>query len=423
MIETPALKEQILAVLRRRESHYLELLRRMVAINSFTRNKEVIDTLGTLTAEVFSGLGFSSEKVAAEDQRYGRHLVLTREAGESGLAPVRGDAPQIGLVSHLDTVFSTEEEARQNFVWREDGDRIYGPGTVDIKGGTIVVYMMLDALKTVAPEIYDSVDWVVLLDAAEEQGAEDFASLCLERLDAARTRACLVFEGGLMEADKTWVVVARKGMAVFRVETLGRASHAGSGHSQGASALTQMADVIGQVEGWTDYDNELTFNVGFVQGGTVTNRVPHAATALVEMRAFRSEIFDRGMAKMMSLADFSTVSSLKDGYRCTVRVEITHQRIPWPRNPASDHLLAVWQQAGKDVGIRVEPEERGGLSDGNPLWQHLPTVDGMGPSGGNAHCSEQSADGSKEQEYASRSSFVPKALLNTMAVLRLLGQP
>ncbi len=408
------LHNRLSAELHRRLPRYLELLRRMVEINSFTRNRQGIDALGKMTAEAFGGLGFSSEQIAAEDRRYGRHLVLTRDP------PRRDDAPQIGLVSHLDTVFTAEEEHRHDFRWRPDGDRLYGPGTVDIKGGTVVAYMMLDALRTVAPEVYDAVSWRVLLNAAEEQAAMDFDGLCLERLDAERTLACLVLEGGLMIADKALVVVARKGMAVFLVETAGRASHAGASHRRGASAVLQMADVIRRIEGFTDYDNQLTFNVGVVDGGTVVNRVPHAATAQVEMRAFRSEIYDRGMAKMLALGDFSTVASAEGGHPCSVRVEVIHLRTPWPRNPASDRLLAAWQAAGSELGIRVEPEERGGLSDGNMLWHSLPTVDGMGPSGANAHCSEQSADGSKEQEYATRSSFVPRALLNTVAVLKLL---
>ncbi len=411
---TAELRERLLAVLRRRQPRYLELLRRMVGINSFTRNQQGIDALGKLTAEAFHGLGFSSEQIAAEDPRYGRHLVLTREAGAS--------APQIGLVSHLDTVFTAEEEHRYDFVWRPDGDRLYGPGTADIKGGTVVAYMMLDALRAAAPEVYDSVSWTVLLNAAEEQAAMDFDGLCLERLQPERTLACLVFESGLMAGDMARVVVARKGMAVFLVETSGRASHAGSSHRRGANAVLQMADVIRRIEGFTDYHHELTFNVGSVAGGTVVNRVPHAATAQVEMRAFLPEIYDRGMAKMLSLRDVSTVASALDGHPCGVRVEAIHQRDPWPRNPASDRLLAAWQAAGSELGIRVEAEERGGLSDGNMLWHSLPTVDGMGPSGANVHCSEQSADGSKEQEYATRSSFVPRALLNTMAVTRLLEQ-
>ena len=136
---------QLREVLERRLPRYLELLQRMVGINSFTRNQAGIDALAELTAGAFRDLGFSSEQIAAEDPRYGRHLVLTRELDAS--------APQVGLVSHLDTVFTAEEEHRHDFRWRPDGDRLYGPGTVDIKGGTVVAYMMLDALNTVAPEV------------------------------------------------------------------------------------------------------------------------------------------------------------------------------------------------------------------------------------------------------------------------------
>ncbi len=67
------------------------------------------------------------------------------------------------------------------------------------------------------------------------------------------------------------------------------------------------------------------------------------------------------------------------------------------------------------------PEERGGLSDSNLLWQAFPTLDGLGPVGANAHCSERSPDGSKEQEYMEAASFVPKAMLNLAGVLALAG--
>ena len=61
----------------------------------------------------------------------------------------------------------------------------------------------------------------------------------------------------------------------------------------------------------------------------------------------------------------------------------------------------------------VNCEERGGLSDGNLIWDAVPTLDGLGPWGDNDHCSERSPDGSKLPEFVEVSSFVPKAVLNT----------
>ena len=69
----------------------------------------------------------------------------------------------------------------------------------------------------------------------------------------------------------------------------------------------------------------------------------------------------------------------------------------------------------------MQPEVRGGLSDGNFLWDMVPTLDGLGPWGDNDHCSERSADGSKLPEYVEVSSFVPKAALNTLAILEMLN--
>lgn len=409
------LEGRLRAHLARREPSSIELLERMVAINSFTRNVAGIEELALLTAEAFAGLGFRAEQVADGKPGFGRHLVLTRPATRPG-------APMIGLVSHLDTVFSPEEEEAHDFRWREEGDRLYGPGTVDIKGGTVVAYMMLDALLAEAPEVADEVEWVVLLDCAEEQGPADFQALCLERLPADRTLACLVLEGGIWVDRTAQVVVARKGIAVFRVEVSGRASHAGSGHEHGASAVAQLADVVRKLEDLTDYDRQLTVNVGSVGGGTVHNRVPHKAWAQCEMRAFSQEVYDQALAEVRTLDDFSSVASAADGHPCRVKVIVELEYPPWPPCPPTQRLLEVWQEAAESLGLRVEPETRGGLSDANLLWQGLPTLDGLGPAGANAHCSERTEDGSKDQEYAVRSSFVPKALLNLTAILRLLAR-
>jgi len=105
-----------------------------------------------------------------------------------------------------------------------------------------------------------------------------------------------------------------------------------------------------------------------------------------------------------------------------VRVEVGNESAPWPKNPGSESLFECWRTAGEQVGQRIESESRGGLSDGNFLWDALPTVDGLGPSGDNDHCSERSADGSKLPEYVEPASFVPKAVLNALAVQRLLGK-
>ena len=390
---------------------YLDLLRQMVGINSFTANGLGVNALADLTAEAFAELGFSAEKVQCTVPIYGKHLVLAR--------PGRSDR-KIGLISHLDTVFPLDEEIEQNFVWRPAGDRIYGPGTMDIKGGTVMIYMMLAALKEVLPQLFDEITWVVLLNAAEETVVQDFPELCLQHL-AGKCLACLVFEAGFLEEKKALVVVARKGMALYRVEAEGRGAHAGSNHSQGASAIVQLARTIQQIDSLTDHERNITFNVGTVAGGTVLNRVPHYAVASGEMRAFSTDVYEAGLARLLALRDQVNVRSPADGFPCRISINIIHQTPHWYRNSVTDRLLGIWQQAAGQIGMQLFPEERGGLSDGNQLWSRIPTIDGLGPAGRNAHCSEHSEDGKKEQEYVLVPSFVPKALLNILAVERLIA--
>ena len=390
---------------------YLNLLQEWVAINSFTTNREGVDELGRVTAVSFSKLGFTAEHIRSQNSVYGHHLVMTRP-GKSGRT--------IGLVSHLDTVFPRDEEIRNNFAWREAGERTYGPGTVDIKGGTLIIYMMMAALQAIAPEAYDDITWVILLDSAEEVDGIEFGQLCTERL-SENALACLIFEGGYLQNNQAKVVVARKGMAVYHIEAEGKASHAGSAHERGANAIAQLADVVGRVCRFTDYERNLTFNVGTITGGTVTNRVPHFASADVEMRAFTPDVYDDGVASMMALNGLSTVQSAKGQFSCRVSVSMTRRTKPWARNEGTDRLFAIWQAAGKETGIEVLPEERGGLSDGNYFWDVIPSIDGLGAAGGNSHCSEQSEDGSKEQEYCLPTAFVPKTMMNVTAVLKLIG--
>jgi glutamate carboxypeptidase len=391
---------------------YLETLRQMVAINSFTAHSAGVNELGQITADLFAELGFQAEFIQSAIPHYGKHLVLTRNGNTK---------KTIGLVSHLDTVFPAHEEERNNFHWREEGDRIYGPGTVDIKGGTVLIYMMLDGLRLHAPEQFEVVNWVILVDASEEAEAEDFGRLCVERLKGPDTLACLIFEAGSKVENAYKVVVARKGMAIFQVKTEGRASHAGSFHPNGANAVVQMAHTILKLAAITDYSRDVTVNVGTMRGGVVTNRVPHDAETWLEMRTFAPDIYEETIAQILAMDGQSDVASPLDGYACTVKVNLYRKTPPWSRNGPTDHLFDIWQQEGAELGFTLIPEERGGLSDGNHFWQRIPSIDGLGPSGGNAHCSERSADGSKDQEYVMVSSFVPKAILNTMAVLRLLG--
>jgi len=389
----------------------LEFFREMVGINSWTENRDGVHRLARFTASVFAPLGLEPEFVPSANPSWGDHLVMGRP-GSSGWT--------VGLVSHLDTVFSPEEEERNAFQWSVEGSRVFGPGTHDIKGGTVMMWLVLDALKALAPEVWDQLGWRLLWNSSEEMLSPDFGGLCRSRLEASRAIA-LVFEAEGRGPGVRRLVVARKGRGTWRVRVTGRGAHAGVHPARGANAIVQLAKTLEQVNSLADPGRDLTVNIGVVRGGGGLNRVPHAAEAEGEFRAFVPEVYAWARNRLLEMTGPGMVRSATDGFPCQVTVELLNETRPWPRNPATDALMVHFQAAAFGLGETVEPESRGGLSDGNGLWDHVPTLDGLGPSGDNDHCSERSPDGSKLPEYADLPSFIPKAAINALGILRWFG--
>jgi len=383
----------------------LDLLRRLVAINSFTTNASGVDAVAQLTAEAFAPLGFTAELVRCATPGTGHHLFLSHHSA---------GADPIVLVTHSDTVFPPEEEQRNNFKWDEHPTegRIYGPGTVDNKGGTALIWLMLQILRDCAPKAYAQTNWLVAANAAEEITGDDFGRATIQRC-GGKARAVLVFEGGPVDAQGWHIVTSRKGRSTWRLTAEGKAAHAGSKHHEGINAIEALALVLPDIAAQSNATEERTVNIGMIQGGTVVNRVPHAASAEWECRATDPAALQRADDVFASLTGTATNGA-------KLIAERTGHTSAWPGSVASEALFHLWHEAAAAMNLTAVSVPRGGLSDANHLWQLAPTLDGLGPHGGNAHCSERTADGSKLPEYVEPSSFVPKAVMNVLALLKVL---
>lgn len=386
----------------------LQWLKRMVEINSFTTNAAGVNRVGEVTAECFAEMGFNAEFIESKNPAHGRHLFLHRNA-DAG-KPVL-------LVTHLDTVFPQEEEDRHDFHWRESlaEGRIYGPGTVDIKGGTVLIWMMLRALRVHAPRLFEETHWIIAANAAEEVMSADFAVRVREQCpDGAR--AVLVFEGGQIMGTEYQIVTARKGRAEYRITSEGRAAHAGSSHAEGVNAIVTLCEAVKTAASITDYSEGLTVNVGCISGGTVLNRVPHEAIAGLEVRAYEPSAMQRAHTALRSLAANNPAAQ-----EARLKVECLGTTPAWPASEPTNRAFSFLADAASLLGLRAIATSRGGLSDANYLCGLGPTLDGLGPGGANAHCSERSPDGTKVPEYVDVNSFVPKAAMNVLALCELLA--
>jgi len=318
------------ALLEELKPEALRLLERMVSVNSFTSNAAGVDAVGRITASAFEELGFEAEFVKSDHPEQGHHLFLQKS---------RGSGPLVLLVTHLDTVFPPEEETANDFCWQPapHEKRIYGPGTIDIKGGTVLLWMMLKAMRELFPELWHGTDWLIAANAAEEVLSQDFARHATARC-VEGAAAVLVFEGGPVIDGRHHFVVARKGRAEYRISVRGRGAHAGSAFGEGVNAVTALAPLMTSAAALSHPSKELTVNVARVEGGTVLNRVPHEAMFELEMRAYEPEHLRRAGDVLLSWA--------KRGLP-EIEVSCLGESPAWPADDENLKLALHWAQGHK----------------------------------------------------------------------------
>jgi glutamate carboxypeptidase len=395
-----------------RKEDFLLHLHKMVEINSYTFNPHGVNELAEYTCALFGGLGFTEDKIPSKNPDTGSHLILSR-LGKTSKTVV--------LISHLDTVYPPEEEKRHNFIWREVDDRVYGPGTIDIKGGTLMAHLVLQALQYFKPELFCNYSWMVLFNASEESGMDDLGERMHTIIPIEDVLAALVFEGGFHKEGVFRLPTSRNGVRNGTIIVKGKAGHAGASHHRSANAIVELGALISPVAAVTDYEQGITLNVGFISGGKQTNCVPDEAILRFELRAPTSELLYNASQHLEKIVANTNKLHEHKGSPCQAVLSIEKEvPPPWPKNPGTERLFSYWIDAAKDLGYTVTPEHRGSVSDANNIGRYCPTLDGLGPGGTNAHCAEVDAATNKDQEYLLVSSIVPKALLNFIAVRRLL---
>jgi glutamate carboxypeptidase len=273
-------------------------------------------------------------------------------------------ARRLLLLGHLDTVFPHDAHGPL----RRDGERLYGPGSADMKGG-VVLALGLARLLSSRPELF--AELVVLLVNDEEWRTAEFAHL--ERF--AGFDACLCFEAGERTADGAeGLIVRRKAAGTLRITAAGRAAHSGSAPDQGRNALLALAQAALAVSELHDPHGPERRSVvpTVIRSGEALNVVPAAGELVFDIRADRLDAFEPVLA---------AVPANPNGV--TLAPSLLRQ---WPGMDTYAATEAPIARAAARVGRPVVGIGRGGASDASHFAAGIPfTVDGLGPRGGGAH--------------------------------------
>ncbi len=329
-------------------------LARFVAISSPSGDVAGAEAALALALELVPD-GVRIERPACSSAGHADDLIATLAGSGSG---------RIVLLGHVDTVHAHGDHRPLE----RAGDRLVGPGSVDMKGGDVLALGVLRALAR-RSERFEQVALLLVCD--EEWRVGDFVHS--DRF--AGWDACLCFEGGELSADgDEAVVVRRKAAGTQRVRAHGRSAHSGSAPDSGANALLALADAAQAVGACHDPlgPSHLTAVPTVVRCGEAFNVVPAAGELLCDLRADALETFDAVLAGLPQAVD-------------GVRLEGELVR-RWPGMDARERTAPLLAAAGARRGRPIVGAARGGASDASYMAPGIAiTIDGLGPCGGRAH--------------------------------------
>lgn len=364
-------------------SESVAFLERVVNIDSPTENLAGVRNVGKLFSAELEAIGMKVRwiEMPPEARRAG-HLVA-ETSGPKG--------KRLLLLGHLDTVLKGEG-------FRREGNRVFGTGVGDMKGGNVIVLYALKALHSAG--LLKDTRIIVMFTGDEEDSCEPVA-VCRGDMIAAARRSdlALSFEG----AVRNTATVGRRGSSSWTLEVEARTGHSSQifRESMGNGAIFEAARILNEFRVSLGSEKYLTFNPALFVGGTTadakdsngsasgkTNVVPAKVIINGDLRFISEEQKNAARAKMReivakSLPGTTAKISFQDGIPAMTPVQGNYD------------LLKQLDQASRDLGFgpveALDPGDRG-AGDIAYVSHLVPALDGIGIGGGqNSHAGGESA--------------------------------
>jgi glutamate carboxypeptidase len=355
-------------------------LEHLVNVDCGSYSKAGVDQIGAWVRTRLESLGAAVQPVPHD--RFGDTVV--------GVFAGSGSTKAL-LIGHMDTVFADGTVAERPYT--VTNGRAHGPGTDDMKGGLLAGLYALDALRTLSSDgslPFSSLTFVANPD--EEIGSP--TSTPVIRGIAPDVDVCFVLEAARENGN---IVSARKGIADFVVEIAGRAAHAGVEPEKGRSAIVEAAHKTLALTALNGRWPGVTVNVGVIGGGSRPNVVAESCSLEIDLRGSARADMEAAEAAIREIVSQTTIAE--------VTATITRRNLWWPmeKTPPTAALAERAIALGNRLGIELADTATGGASDANTTsGMGVPTLDGLGPIGGNAHAAS---------EYMEIESIVPRTTL------------
>lgn len=380
--------DQLLKKAQAEQQSYLDTVKELVNVDTGTGQEPGLKTISAVLVERLKALGAEVTTSPASPS-----------AGDNIVGTFKGNGSKSFLLMvHYDTVFLPGTAAKRPF--KVEGERAYGPGVADAKGG---VAMILHSLKLLQDQNFkDYGTLTVLFNPDEETGSSGSKKIIAEL--ARQHDYVFSYE----PPDKDAVTVATNGINGVFLDVKGKSSHAGSAPEAGRNAAVELAYQLLQLKDLGDPAKGTTVNWTLLKAGDKRNIIPSSASAEADMRYSDLSESDRVLADAQRIAQ----KKLIDGTEVSLRLE--KGRPPLAKNPGSDQLAKTAQALYGKIGRTIEPiAMRFGTDAGYayvPGSEKPAVLETMGVVGAGLHA---------DDEYIELSSIAPRLYL-TVALIQQL---
>lgn len=371
------------------EEIILETWKEITEIESYTYNPEAVEKVGLYVERRLKNLGVDTKVIRFE--KAGPTIV-----GEMG----NGDISEgIIFLGHMDTVH--KDGSIEDFPFRIEDGKVYGPGVLDMKGGINIIFYVIDLLKHLG---YDK-PVKVLISGDEEHGHANTGSGSILMEESRGYKYALNFETGLVDNG---IVVSRKGGLFCTIRIKGLSAHAGANFNDGISAINEMAYKIMDIKDLNGRFGETTFNIGVIGGGKVVNAVPEMCEAKLDIRYVDNSILPGVRESLQKIVNKINI----EGTRSELIIDST---FPAFNDNINSRMFEIAREVSSKLGFG-EPEgiKVGGGSDAAFITKAgVPCLCGMGVKGEWNHSS---------REYAVISSAMERIIFITNLIFELDGK-
>ena len=376
--------KKLFEALREKESKYLSVWEDVCNIESPTDNKAGVDAVGAYFIEMAKARGWAIE--VFEHPVAGNVVTITMNP--------EANARPFTFSGHMDTVHPVGSFGTPAV--RIEGDRIYGPGVVDCKGGIVAAFYAMDALA----EAGFTARPIQLILQSDEEGGGKYSN------DVTIDYMCETAKNAIGFFNLEWYVkgkasILRKGIATYTFTVKGIEAHASACATQGASAILDAAYKIIEMEKLKDAEG-LTCSCTVISGGTTHNTIAGECSFKANVRFANKEQFE---AVQKYARDVASTVHVKG---CTCEVVLPRVRPAMEYKEENVKLLEAVNRIWVENGLpALEGAKANGGSDAANISAYgIPCLDSLGVEGGNAHTLDEFGVLSSLKESATRMALV-----------------